>query len=279
MITKLLQTSGKPSIFQEGTSQLWTDDYISRQLLASHLDPMSDGASRRPEVIDSTVHWIDHYLCRQDNAKEILDLGCGPGLYAQRLAKLGYSVTDIDFSKLSIEYAKRQATRGKFEISYLNENYILYDYPNPYDIILMIYCDFGVIDELSRDTLLTKIYATLKPGGSFVFDVFRPQKYLDHKETKTWSMANGGFWRPGPYLSLDSSYWYEDSGVQLDQYIIVDESSRFEVYNIWDKTYTRDEISSILLKYGFVDLEFYNNFSGNLYTEDNDTLCVLARKK
>ncbi|BCG61136.1 class I SAM-dependent methyltransferase [Paenibacillus sp. URB8-2] len=96
---------------------MWTDDYISRQLLATHLDPMSDAASRRPEVIDATVHWIVNYLCRQDHAKEILDLGCGPGLYAQRLAKLGYSVTDIDFSKLSIEYAKQQATMGNFEIS------------------------------------------------------------------------------------------------------------------------------------------------------------------
>ncbi|NGM85254.1 methyltransferase domain-containing protein [Paenibacillus sp. 7124] len=279
MITRLLQASEKPSIFQEGTSQMWTDDYISRQLLASHLDPVSDAASRRPEVIDSTVQWIDHYLCRQDHAKDILDLGCGPGLYAQRLAKLGYSVTGIDFSKSSIEYAKQQAAMGNFAISYVNEDYILYDYSNSYDIILMIYCDFGVIDESSRDTLLTKIYAALKPGGAFIFDIFRPQKYMDHKETKTWSMANGGFWRPGPHLGLNSSYWYEDSGVHLSQYIIVDETSRVEAYNIWDKTYTRDEISSILLKYGFVDLEFYNNFSGDPFTEDNDTLCVLARKK
>lgn len=62
MIDKLIQDCGKPGIFQEGSSQMWTDDYISGQLLQAHLDPMSDAASRRPEVIDEAVHWIDNYV-------------------------------------------------------------------------------------------------------------------------------------------------------------------------------------------------------------------------
>lgn len=279
MISKLLQENGKPGLFQEGTSQMWIDDHISLQLLASHLDPASDAASRRPEVIDAAIDWIDHYLCQQNRVKEILDLGCGPGLYAQRLAKLGYKVTGIDFSKLSIEYARQQASVNNLNIAYVHENYISYMYPNKYDVILMIYCDFGVLDELSRNKLLTKIYHALKPGGTFVFDVFRPQKYINHEETKTWSTSIGGFWRPISHLCLNSNYWYEDSGTHLSQYIILDETNRFEVYNLWDKTYTKDEICSILLKNGFDNIECYNSFSGNPFNEEHDTLCVLARKE
>lgn len=269
---------GKPAPFLKGTSQMWTDDYISRQLLASHLDPQTDAASRRTDRIDATVHWIDSYLCRQDHTRTILDLGCGPGLYTQRLANLKYNVTGVDFSKLSIEYAKQQALSEELTISYINEDYIQYEYPDKYDLITMIYCDFGVLDELSRNALLSKIVDTLQPGGAFAFDIFRPQKYSNHTDSNTWSTFNGGFWREGTHLCLSSSLWYEEPKLHLDQYIILDEPNRYDIYNLWDKTYTVEEISSILANYGFVDLEFFNSFSGDPYTEEHDTLCVIARK-
>ncbi len=42
---------------------------------------------------------------------EIADFGCGPGLYATRLAQRQATVTGIDFSKRSIQYAQEVATR------------------------------------------------------------------------------------------------------------------------------------------------------------------------
>lgn len=278
MISKLIRECGKPGIFQEGSSQMWTDDYISGQLLASYLDPMSDAASRRPEVIDKTVHWLDNYVCQNTRSKEILDLGCGPGLYTQRLAQLGYSVTGIDFSVRSVEYAGQQAEGSNLAITYLNENYVEYNFQEQYDTIYMIYCDFGVLPQMSRDVLLGKIYEALRPGGVFVFDVFRPNHYKDHSETRTWDVSSGGFWRPDSHINLSSSFWYEETGVHLSQYVIVDEMSDFEIYNIWDKTYTKAEISSILAKFGFACMEVFNDFTGEPYTEEHDTMCVLARK-
>ena len=47
---------------------------------------------------------------------KILDLGCGPGLYAELLAKKGHSITGVDFSENSIQYAIRQQKR-QFEKS------------------------------------------------------------------------------------------------------------------------------------------------------------------
>jgi SAM-dependent methyltransferase len=278
MITAWLQKSGKPALFEKGTSQMWTDEYISRQLLDSHLNPESDAASRTPERIDQTVHWIDRFICEQNYASAILDLGCGPGLYTQRLAKMGYRVTGIDFSTLSIEYAKQRAASEELEIFYINEDYIHYNYPAKYATILMIYCDFGVLDESSKVTLLSKVYEALQPGGVFVFDVFRPQRYAGYNDSRTWSCSEGGFWRPGPHLCLHSGSWYEESGIHLDQYIIFEDTSGLEIYNIWDKTYTVEEISALLKQQGFVDPEFYNSFSGEAMTEEHDTLCVIARK-
>ena len=40
----------------------------------------------------------------------IADFGCGPGLYAQRLARAGLNVTGIDFSANSLQYAREVAS-------------------------------------------------------------------------------------------------------------------------------------------------------------------------
>ncbi len=74
--------------FAQAGQRIWTDPHVSKQLLAAHLDPKTDAASRRPESIDRTITWVVNLLDLKPGNK-ILDLGCGPGLYSQRLAKLG----------------------------------------------------------------------------------------------------------------------------------------------------------------------------------------------
>ena len=63
------------------------DAYISRQLLEVHLNPDIELASRKASTIATTVDWIRENI--PGERLEILDLGCGPGLYAEKLARLG----------------------------------------------------------------------------------------------------------------------------------------------------------------------------------------------
>ena len=91
-------------------------------MLEAHLNPTWDAASRRPEIIDKTVAWIDKNYLKKSST--ILDLGCGPGLYAERLAECGHLVTAIDFSKRSIDYAIERNNENKLNINYLNQNYL-----------------------------------------------------------------------------------------------------------------------------------------------------------
>jgi len=67
----------KPAPFETGEPHFWTDPHIARQMLAFHLDPTGEAASRRPETIDSITHWIATSVgLRQGDS--ILDLGCTP---------------------------------------------------------------------------------------------------------------------------------------------------------------------------------------------------------
>ncbi len=112
----------RPEPFELYTAaDLWTDEHTSEQMLAYHLNTDIDVSSRRGEFIDRSVEWIGSYF-NIDTGTRIADFGCGPGLYANRLAKLGASVTGIDFSARSIEHARGVAAQLGLAIEYVNQN-------------------------------------------------------------------------------------------------------------------------------------------------------------
>src|SRR5688572_4575217 len=48
----------------------------------------------------------------------LLDLGCGAGLLAEPMARLGFEVTGIDATKESIDVARRHAEDGGLSLDY-----------------------------------------------------------------------------------------------------------------------------------------------------------------
>lgn len=79
--------ASKPKLYAKASSVMWTDPYISKQLLELHLNPDNDAASRSKDKIEKISNWILEQSDRPE--MKILDLGCGPGLYAEFLAQKG----------------------------------------------------------------------------------------------------------------------------------------------------------------------------------------------
>ncbi len=150
--TDILEFIKKPQIHAKGNTVMWIDNHISKQLLDIHLSSDIDLASRRKASIESTVEWILNSV-NLENMK-ILDLGYGPGLYAEIMAKRGHKVTGVDFSRNSIEYARNEATKKNLDIEYVNRNYLELHEENKYDLAMMIFTDLGVLTPVARKTLL-----------------------------------------------------------------------------------------------------------------------------
>lgn len=279
-VNRIIEKSQKPLIFEKGSSQMWVDEYISQQMLEAHLDPNTDAASRNPNTMDASVKWIENYICGNNHELKILDLGCGPGLYTNRLAGRGFKkVMGVDFSTRSIQYAKNQASECNLQVDYIFHDYITLDFTDHFDLVLLIYCDLGVLDEKERDTLLHKIYNHLYIGGKFVFDVFTPKRYKNHIDSRTWNSFKSGFWRPTAHICLNSNYWYSEERVHLQQTIVLEDNKEMQIYNIWDKTYSIEDISALLSDIGFEDFEFYSDITGREYEEESETLTVIAHKR
>ncbi len=108
MFHTLMNMMRKPLLYEKGTVGLWTDEYISKNMLEAHLNPNSDSATRRVSTVREIVEWIAS-IAPARQYPQLLDLGCGPGIYAEEFYRVGYSVSGMDFSQRSISYAKNSA--------------------------------------------------------------------------------------------------------------------------------------------------------------------------
>lgn len=268
----------KPELFEPGDDDLWTHPHIAERMLAAHLNPDLEAASRPPGVIDRTVDWMIERLKLRAGVP-ILDLGCGPGLYCSRLASLGLAVTGIDFSASSIDYARRSADERGLAIEYRCQNYLTLDEESVFDVVLLIYGDFCVLPYRDRYELLNRVRRALRPDGHFVFDVTAPPAREDLGIGRTWSVADGGFWRPGPHLILEEVFDYPEEPAALRQVAIIEESGTLALYRLWFRYYLPETITSLLQQHGFQVEDLNGDLTGTPYTPDSRWIGIVARKQ
>jgi len=270
-ITDIVSKTEKPKIYENGTAFMWTDEHISKQLLNVHLNPDIDLGSRKKSTIEKTANWILNTE-KEKGKLDILDLGCGPGLYTEIFAKAGHNVTGIDISSHSIEYAEKSAEDKKMDISYLNINYLEVDLESDnYDLVVMIFTDFGVLSPTERERLLKTIYRVLKKGGTFIFDVLKDIEIAKKTSPKTWEVSNNGFWKESPYLTLSESFLYQEEKVILFQHIIIDTEEDIETYRFWTHFFSQNDVSKMLDTHNFVDISFREDIlpEGDMWNGDN----------
>jgi SAM-dependent methyltransferase len=277
--THIIEFTKKPQIYAKGNAVMWIDEYISKQLLDIHLNPNIDLASRRGSSIESTVDWILNLVNMEKMS--ILDLGCGPGLYTEIMAARGHKVTGVDFSKNSIEYARNEAIRKNLNIKYVNQNYLELCEENIYDLIMMIFTDFGVLIPQEREILLQNVYRALKPGGTFIFDVLSDKNIELKTAEKSWEVEESGFWKDKPHLVLSDSFSYPEDKVILYQHIVIDSSDNIDVYRFWTHFFTFDNLKLMLEQKGFKKIKCYDDVLPDidLWNGNNVIFCKASKQQ
>lgn len=278
MFEELEKINTRPEPFQFYTaSELWTDEHTSKQMLSFHLNEAIDVSSRKAEFIDRSVEWIASEFNIGRNTK-IADFGCGPGLYATRLAKRGANVTGIDFSKRSIEYAKQVAAREQLKINYVNQNYLEFETEDRFDLVLMIMCDFCALSPTQRKGILRKFHKCLKPSGSVLLDVYSLSAFEQREETATYQVNQlSGFWSPNKYYGFLNTFKYDEKKVILDKYTIIESDRTRQVYN-WLQYFSAEDLEREFVKVGFFVKGIYSDVAGNPYNQKSGEFAVIANK-
>ncbi|MCL1799742.1 MAG: methyltransferase domain-containing protein [Promicromonosporaceae bacterium] len=260
------------------TPEFWDDPHISEQMLAAHLNPGWDAASRRPEFIDQSVAWLSDVLKLRQGSK-VLDLGCGPGLYANRLARAGCSVTGIDISTRSIAYASAVADAEPLPARFYRGNYLLNSLEVPatgYDAAILIFEDYNVLSPEQRSVLLRRIHSALAPGGKFVMDVTQFPRFAHFKEaTTTESNLMGGFWAPGSYIGTQQTWLYPNEHLVLEHFTIEQAGETREFWN-WMQCLTPEQVFVEFVGAGIAEVELFGDVAGAEYDPESVTFAVIA---
>lgn len=265
------------AIFTQSKDSIWLDAHLAPQMLAAHLDTEFDGATRNAEYISQSMEWLTQ-KCPAQAYPKLLDLGCGPGIYAEKFYEAGYQVKGIDFSELSIAHAQKSAKEKEFIIDYQCGDYLQEDLGSEqHDIIVLIYCDLGVFSTADRNRVFEKVYGALKKGGRFIFDVFTPEKYANFEAGNTWQLEEDNFWTKEACLHLSAQKNYPGTNTYLDQHYLL-YPDKIKEFFIWEIVFNKEEVLAELQAAGFTNSEVFGDIRGTAYTQESETLCFVVEK-
>lgn len=278
MFDQLESINQRPRPFEHYTvEELWNDEHTSEQMLKYHLNPDVDLSSRNHAFIDRSVNWIADRFGVGPGTK-VVDFGCGPGLYAFRLALLGATITGVDISKRSIEYARSEAEKPGLEINYINQNYLEFEPDDRFDLAVMIFCDFCVLSPERRARLLSKFQTALKPGGAVLLDVSSLRAFDKRTEQAVYDInILDGFWAPGRYYGFLNTFKYADEKVTLDKWTIVEPGRIRTVYN-WLQHYSRESLERVFTEAGFEVEDLYSDVAGTRFDPQSGEYAIVARR-
>ncbi len=108
----------------------------------------------------------------------VLDVACGNGVFARRLAELGARVVAVDFSEKFVELARSRTEEAGYgdAVEYLvadatDEEQMLALGEERFDAVV---CNMALMDMPAIDPLMRALRRLLKPKGRFVFSVQHP---------------------------------------------------------------------------------------------------------
>jgi 2-polyprenyl-3-methyl-5-hydroxy-6-metoxy-1,4-benzoquinol methylase len=134
-------------------------------------DRIGDGNEFQTELIEPATE----RLLAVTAGDVILDIACGAGRFARRMAELGASVIAFDYSATFIERA-RQRTPSEAQIEYHvldAAQATLLPSPNKGRFDKAV-CTMALMDMPEITPMFSALSQVLKPGGAFVFSITHP---------------------------------------------------------------------------------------------------------
>jgi SAM-dependent methyltransferase len=275
----IIKRVAEPGPWTEGDKIPWNEPEFSERMLREHLSQDHDLASRRAAVVDKHVEWI-HRRLLDGKASRILDLGCGPGLYSSRLARLGHRCTGIDFSPASIRHATDQAAREKLPCTYRHDDIRSADFGTGCDLVMFVFGEFNVFRPADAETILQKAHAALAPGGILLLE---PHRFSAVEkigaQPSSWHTAETGLFSPAPYLCLQENFWNPAAKTATTRFFVIDAATS-DVRQMTQtmQAYTDHEYRRMLEQVGFTAIEFLPSFEAS---EDNcrDSLMLIKAQR
>lgn len=254
-LASIISRAIPPEPWSEGDKIPWDEPGFSERMLAEHLSQLHDAASRRTETIEAQVAWIHEELLGTEPSR-VLDLGCGPGLYASRFAGLGHSVRGIDFSPASIRHARTEADREALEVDYEHGDMRDTAFGEGFDLAMLIYGELNVFRRDDALDILERAHAALRPGGHLLVEPHTFEAVQARRdEAPSWYATPSGLFSGQPHIVLEESFWDEERAIGTHRWFVIDSATgSVERYADAMQAYTDADYGTLLETAGFSEV-------------------------
>ncbi|HEY7417471.1 MAG TPA: methyltransferase domain-containing protein [Ktedonobacteraceae bacterium] len=161
------ETPSQPANLNEEVRRIWD------QKAAFWDERMGDDGNQFQRIL---VGPASERLLNLQPGETVLEIGCGNGVFARRMAQLGVHVIATDFSTQFLERARARSTAHSGHIEYrlldaTREDEILALGAQRFDAAV---CNQAIMDISEIEPLMRGIRQAVKPGGRFVFSLSHP---------------------------------------------------------------------------------------------------------
>jgi ubiquinone/menaquinone biosynthesis C-methylase UbiE len=228
------------------------------------------------------VDWAG-YLCevlREYGISDglVLELGCGTGNLAMRLADAGYDMIGVDASPEMLEIAMDKKVGGGYDILYLLQDMREFELYGTVRAAVSV-CDS--INYITEPEELVQVFGLvnnyLDPSGIFVFDFNTDYKYREllGNQTIAEDREESSF--------IWDNYYEEETG--MNEYeltlFIREEDGRYGKYQEThvQKGYTLEEMKEFIQKSGMEFVAAYDAYTKEPPSGRSERISVVAREK
>jgi len=256
----------------------WWETLFDEKYLKTYVDIIT------PELTKQQVSALLKLL-RPKKSAEILDLACGYGRHSIELAKRGYKVTGLDFSKYFINIAKKDAKKQGVKVNFICDDMRNLSFVNKFDFVINMFTSFGYFDDESDNELvLRKISRALKPNGKFLIELnnfvsklasaLREGK-IDKKNgsfiiVKKAKLSNG--------LIVTTRDKFNPATMRWSLTRTWKENGKVKKYKTNVRMFSPAEICSMMKRNGLRVEKIWGDLQGSPFGIDSHRLVVLARK-
>jgi SAM-dependent methyltransferase len=205
-----------------------------------------------------------------DKPKNILDLACGHGRHANKLAGFGHKVTGVDNNQEFLDIAKEDAIRSGVTVQYFCGDARGYKSPDEYDCVIHLFSSFGYFPDDENEQVIRNVAKSLKPGGLFCLDILNRDAFL--KDFPRYSVKE-----KNSDLMIDRNRFDPYSGRLYNSRIIIRDGKRRDA-PFFLRLYNPTEIILLLKQAGFVPDKIYGNWDGKPFNGDSKRMILVSEK-
>jgi SAM-dependent methyltransferase len=202
----------------------------------------------------------------------VLDVACGQGRHAIRLARRGYEMVGVDTSASFLATARASAAEFAADVDFVESDMRNLDFVHEFDAALSLCTAWGYFDDDTNQQVLDRIARSLRSDGRLVIDLIHRDWLTRVSEPKAWVELGDGSFAVAERtfdcvtgINTVTHRWRTPSGELRER------QHRLRIY-------CATELDRMLRQAGLVPVNWYGGFSLKPFGTDTRRMLVVANR-